>query len=242
MQVFFKHFYYSNHAGDLVTMLPHLTMISIVSNSITMTCKFLMILSILRWSNGLLSKARHQIVCQDDIKSGHIINNKTLISLYYSVFNSVLTYGCQTWGLLNNTSLQKVIRLQKSAMRIISFSNFQDHTNPIFEKLKILKFEDYLTLQNVLFVHDFIHEKLPCSFENFFIKKKDCNIKTRAATIGEITAPKYNQVKYGRKSLTHTCVFAWNKFSHLFFCDTDITSLSRNQLKKKITKFFLDQY
>ena len=42
------------------------------------------------------------------------------------------------------------------------------HVTPFYHSLKILKFEDNLTLKNCLFVHDFLNNNLPESFDNFF--------------------------------------------------------------------------
>jgi hypothetical protein len=217
------------------------------------------LLTKLRRANGLLAKIRHHIsphhnlhntsldsslFSLDELGSLNIpiVNNKTLISLYYAVFNSILTYGCQVWGSLGNPSFQKVIRLQKEALRIITFSNYGEHTSPIFKELKILKFEDHIKLQNLLFVHDFINKKLPSSFDDFFITKNNKNVKTRGDTIGLIKATPYNQIKYGRKSITHTSVITWNKFSNNFFKGKSLSTLSRNQFKKLISNFFIEQY
>ena len=77
----------------------------------------------LRRANGMLSKARH-----------FITNKKYLLSIYYSMFSSILTYASQVWGLLDSSALNKVESAQNSALRIISFSDFRAHTAPIFKK------------------------------------------------------------------------------------------------------------
>ena len=113
-----------------------------------------MLLPKLRRANGILAKARHYICTNHNNTSLDsslfslegsenirmpIVKNKTLVSLYYAIFNSILTYGCQTWGLLKSPSFQKIVRLQKAALRIITFSNFGQHTSSIFKELRILK-------------------------------------------------------------------------------------------------------
>jgi hypothetical protein len=84
----------------------------------------------LRRANGMLAKARHYLPTNQ------------ILSLYYATFASHLNYGCQIWSQHPNTFLKKIAILQKNAMRIISFSDFNAHTSPIFKTLKILKFKD----------------------------------------------------------------------------------------------------
>ena len=58
--------------------------------------------------------------------------------------------------------------LQKNAVRIINFSDFKAHSEPLFKKLEILKFKDNIILQNCLFVYDYLKENLPNSFTDTF--------------------------------------------------------------------------
>ena len=42
---------------------------------------------------------------------------------------------------------QRINQLQKRAIRIITLSNFNSHTDPLFKKLNLLKVNDMLALQ-----------------------------------------------------------------------------------------------
>ena len=64
-------------------------------------------------------------------------------------------------------------------MRIITFSGFQDHSNPIFKELKILKVMDVIKMNNFLFVHNALNSKLPKKIENYF---KQIDNKTEYST------------------------------------------------------------
>ena len=72
-----------------------------------------------------------------------------LISIYFAIFSSHMTYGCQIWG-VNKSSLhfKKIERLQKKAVRIMSFSRHDAPSEPIFRKFNILKLKDQITLFN----------------------------------------------------------------------------------------------
>ncbi len=73
---------------------------------------------------------------------------------------SHLNYCILVWGYehsrLNNT-LKRVIR-------IINLSKYNDHTEPIFKKLKLLKIEDILKLNEVKFYYKLQNEKRPAYF------------------------------------------------------------------------------
>ena len=188
----------------------------------------------LRRANGMLAKARHQLA-----------DPKDLLPLYHSMFASILNYGALIWGLLSNSKIQKIQRAQKAALRIITFSDFTAHSAPIFQELKILKFQDYIQLQHILLVHDFTNQKLPQSFNNLFIDNAMVLVHTRAesqAATELLYASKYNQVKYGRKSITHTCVNIWNRFAKHVFPDINMSKMSRKQIKFIVTQYFLDSY
>ena len=88
--------------------------------------------------------------------------------MYYAIFSSHLTYGCQIWGLNGHNQFNKIVTLQKRALRIITFADFEAHSDPIFKELKIIKIQDLIKLHNCLFVHDYLSGNLPACFDGFF--------------------------------------------------------------------------
>ena len=187
----------------------------------------------LRRANGMLAKTRYHL------------SRKDIISVYYSIFSSIQNYGSQIWGLLSNPALQKIDRLQKAAVRIITFADHDAHTAPIFRELRILKFHDYIKLQNILFVYDFKKGNLPLSFRQFFDHCMDSRALTRAelnSATEFVHAAGYNQVKYGRKSITHTSVALWNHFARHVFPEVDLISLPRNKIKLLVTNHLHNHY
>ena len=75
-----------------------------------------------------------------------------LKSLYHGIFSSHLNYACQIWGLSDNEYIDRIFKIQKNALRIITKSGFNAHTNPLLKELKILKLVDHTTLLNCLFL------------------------------------------------------------------------------------------
>ena len=53
-------------------------------------------------TNGILSKLRH-----------YVPKKKTMLSVYYALFYSHMTYGSLVWSLTTQKNLDSVFRLQK---------------------------------------------------------------------------------------------------------------------------------
>ena len=55
----------------------------------------------------------------------------------------------------------------------MTFSEFRAHSEPLFKKLEILKFQDSIAVNNCSFVYDFLNNNLPKSFVKTFIRTND---------------------------------------------------------------------
>ena len=71
-----------------------------------------------------------------------------MYQLYFTlVVLPYLNYGLLIWGNANNELINKVFRLQKRALRIISSSSYLCPTTPSFDKFETLNiFDMYLKL------------------------------------------------------------------------------------------------
>ena len=94
-----------------------------------------------------------------------------LKTIYNSLINPHLNYCILGWGLNNN--IDRLIILQKRAVRIITHSHILAHTGNLFKELKILKIEDIIKLQQLIFYHKFLHYNLPPTLSNLFIKQPE---------------------------------------------------------------------
>ena len=92
-------------------------------------------------------------------------NKKVLRSLYYSLFESHLSYGLPVWGSANQTLIQKNFLLQKKAIRAITFSDFRAHTSPIFKDINTLKVNDLFQYQVSSIMWDYDHKYPPEIFK-----------------------------------------------------------------------------
>ena len=103
----------------------------------------------LTWKNHINSVVKHIIKSTALIaKLRHYTNKNTLKLIYYALVYPYLTYGNLVWGNTYPTRLQKILNIQKKIIRLISFKSYLEHTEPLFQNLKILnifKINDYLS-------------------------------------------------------------------------------------------------
>jgi hypothetical protein len=159
-------------------------------------------------ANGMIAKSRH-----------YLHNNKHhLLTIYHSIFSSHMIYGCQVWGQTDSKFFLKIQTLQNNALRLITFADsFHDHVTHLYKELNLLKLRDYVTLQNVLFVHDYFNNNLPESFSGFFTLSRDMHTHgTRGALRGQLYVPNTESTRFGRKSIKIKSILSWNEFAKSF--------------------------
>ena len=83
-----------------------------------------------------------------------------LKSIYTSLIMCHLNYIILVWG----HNLNRLIIVQKRAVRIISCNKYIAHTEPIFKKLNILKLEDIFKLHQLKFDYKITKLLLPSYF------------------------------------------------------------------------------
>ena len=79
------------------------------------------------------------------------VSLKILRSINFAVFDSYLSYCCLVWA-RNFSTIQRILILQKKCVRIINFQPRNFHASPLFKQNSILKFQDKISLENILFV------------------------------------------------------------------------------------------
>ena len=182
---------------------------------------------------------------------------KLLLQIYYGQFYSHLTYGCQLWG-QNENRINQTSVLQRKAVRLMTFSHYQAHTNPLFNTLKVLKLTDIVKLNNILFTHNTINNKSPKIFNNLFTFKQSTHQHFSTNNINSaysipkrsLDIPTYNTTS-GKTSIKYICTIAWNNvLKELSIKHPDKYHSNQNWLKDiKISTFknllrghFLEHY
>ena len=141
-----------------------------------------------------------------------------LKSLYFSIFNSHLSYGLAVWGNASKMYIDKINLLQKRAVKAVSLTpNATDiNYNSIFYDLKILKLDDQLQLQLSSLMWDYDHNTLPLSLQDYFKRVNLVhNYSTRSSVKGKLYCSKVNTVKHGIKSFKYQGTKILNNLKNL---------------------------
>ena len=91
-----------------------------------------------------------------------------LVTLYSTLIYPYLNYCNIAWASQPTTFLEKLYRVQKKAMRVITHSAWNTHSLPLFKTLNFLTIYDINKLQTACFVYSAIHSILPPTFSHYF--------------------------------------------------------------------------
>ena len=92
-------------------------------------------------------------------------------TMYFSMVQSHLNYGLFAWGFESN----RIIKLQKRCVRIITRSTYNAHTQPLMKQLNILSVPDMLLLNSMKFYYKYKRNEAPNYFTSF-------NLHTQVST------------------------------------------------------------
>ena len=119
---------------------------------------------------GIVKKLRHQA------------NIHILKTVYHSHFGNHLLYACQLWGQRNKETQNQFRTLQNRARKKIESKKRYESADPLYKNLKILKFQDFLQLNNCLFMCQLEqNKKLAATFPGIVYTKEKHNYNTRSA-------------------------------------------------------------
>ena len=100
-------------------------------------------------------------------KMSKYVNLKILRTIYFTIFDSYLSYGCLVW-VQNRSTIQRIVNLKKKVVRITNFQPRHSHTSPLFKQSFILKFQEKIYLEDVLFLSKSLNNLSPLVFNTWF--------------------------------------------------------------------------
>ena len=101
-------------------------------------------------------------------KLRHYLPNQVLNSVYYVIFYSHMRYAFQIWGQRQTVVTNRILILKKRAVRIMSFSKYNETSRFIFADMKFLNFFDLVEFLNIILIHDILNSKTPMEVEATF--------------------------------------------------------------------------
>merc|ERR1712035_138587 len=95
----------------------------------------------------------------------HFLNTDILLILYKSLIHCHFLYCIHVYSSALQNTMKRLIILQKKAIRIVTNSRYNSHTIPLFKKNEILPLQEQSKYSKIIFMYDYINNKLPKSFD-----------------------------------------------------------------------------
>ena len=108
----------------------------------------------LRRANRIISKLRH------------FLPQSTMIQIYHVLFQSHLNYSLQVW-VQNLPITNRIQKLQKTDLGLITFSAPYTPLLPLFQQLKISNINDLVFLSNIKTVAQILKNESPVAASKF---------------------------------------------------------------------------
>lgn len=180
--------------------------------------------------NFLKNKVNSSLFALNSAK--HFLSTKALKLIYFSIIHSHLLYCLPIFSVAAESLMEPLFKLQKRAIRIISKSKYNEHTEPIFFKLSILPLNLLADHQILVLMHDYEHNRLPSSFKKHFPRNIDFSREVNLRNDNDYFIPtaKYkflenfpfikfpkvwNNINFGLKSMPNRCAFKVSSKNYL---------------------------
>ena len=174
-------------------------------------------------------------------KIRHYVSHNTLTMIYHGIFSSILLYGSQIWGQINQPVLT-LGRIQNKALRIINFEHPRSSSDILFHKCKILKLEDNIKLLNFLFAHDSFSNNLPSALCNkLHLTANHHLFETRNIQFKSFIVPTTRTIVFGSNSIKSKAAVIWNLMNKKYYLK-QLFNKKRNFCKDLIKNHFVESY
>ena len=168
----------------------------------------------------IISKMSKSIFCINRAK--HFLPQSTLITLYQSLVHSHLLYCPLITSCSSNHDLEKIFKIQKKAIRIVTNSSFHAHTAPLFAKHKILPLNKIILQAKLHLMHSIYYNYAPPTLKNMCKKNSERSISHNLRNQDDYTIPRANYSFYTRFPL-YTLPLAWNNAGIVTFYNNTTT-------------------
>ena len=168
------------------------------------------------------------------LKARKKLHKAALVTLYYSFAYPYLIYCNLVWGNTYSTNLEKINRLQKKLVRIITNSPYRAHTAPLLLANRLLSVAEINSYIVGIFMYNSINGILPSTFSDYFVSNRDahqCN--TRQAD--DLRVP-FRRLYVRKFSIKIHGAQVWNSLPQYIRSASAI-----NDFKKKLRNFLIDK-
>ena len=101
-------------------------------------------------------------------KAKQLLDRRSGMILYFSLFLPYLSYCCEVWGNTYSSNIKNVYVLQKKAVRIVCNVDYQHPSNVLFIELHVLKLHDLIELRTAMIMYKAKTMCLPVDRQTMF--------------------------------------------------------------------------
>ena len=171
---------------------------------------------------GIISKLRYYIP------------NNVLLDIYKSLISPYLTYGEAVWGNAAKVHIQKILVLQKRALRLMNFKSYQDHAIPLFLSTGTLPITMIYVKESSTIIYDILKGDTPETLHKLFTKaSKQHNYETKMVANDNLYI-NFSRLELQRRSFSRVGTLIWNSI------DLNLRSCSKHVFKRKMHQALLN--
>ena len=140
----------------------------------------------------------------------HLVPFATLLNIYRSLIEPYISYGLIAWGQAANIHLNKILILQKRALRLMYFADSKAHSAPLFVHSRILPVTMLYYLLVSSMMHDINNHRVPSNISMLFTRSEQVHHHfTRFSAAGNlyVKTSRTNQLLF---SFARIGVRVWN--------------------------------
>jgi hypothetical protein len=139
----------------------------------------------------------------------NFLPKSALRMLYFSLFHCHITYCPIILSITTQSNITRILKLQKKAIRIITNSNYNAHTNTLFFEQGILPFDKIITFNKLMFMHAIAYNYNITSFKNIWSTNQQRNLEMNLRNINDFILPPIRR-EILRKFPIYSLPWEWN--------------------------------
>ena len=146
--------------------------------------------------------------------------------MYYTFVFPYLIYGVEIWGSATLNHINPLKKIQKKCVRAITFSEYLAPSEPIFQTLNVLNFENLVIQRISLLMFKYSHGDVPVSVSQLFRTNNEYhNYNTR--NCARIHAP-VGTTEASYRTFGYRGIHIWNHISQKINTNTSYPCFKKN--------------
>lgn len=107
--------------------------------------------------------------------SKNVLSIKGLTAVYYTLIHCHLVYANIIWSSVKTSTYKNLFTLQKKAIRLVTSSKYNSHSEPLFKITNVLPLADLINYFRLQFFQNFKQGFVPTSLKTIWITNQERN-------------------------------------------------------------------